>query len=42
MPKTDEPYWDHGGGSTLDEYPELKQQLELDNSGVSRVQLVGQ
>ena len=30
MPKTDEPYWDHGGGSTLDDYPELKQQLELE------------
>ena len=30
MPKTDEPYWDHGGGSTLDDYPELKQKLELE------------
>jgi len=30
MPKTDEPYWDHGGGSTLDDYPELKQRLELE------------
>lgn len=29
MPKIDEPYWDHGGGSTLDDYPEIKQALEL-------------
>jgi len=28
MPKLDEQYGDHGGGSTLDDYPEIKQQLE--------------
>jgi hypothetical protein len=30
MPKLDEQYGDHGGGSTLDDYPEIKKQLELE------------